>query len=288
MAKGQAGLTRLGACGWLALAVIMVLSGCTAALPRNGDRPRPTIVSLNPCSDEVLAEVADPGQLLAISHYSHDPFASSMGVRRARRFQAISGSLEEILVLRPDVVVADIFLPEATRFALDQLGIRLVSLPIARSVEESRAQVLELARLAGHPDRGKALDARISAALASASAAPGQAPVKAVIWQGGGIVPGADTLIADLLARTGFVSHSAARGLRQGDILPLEEMLADPPAVILAAGDPRANEDRMLSHPALDALASTRRESFDRALLWCGGPTIIRAARRLAQIRQAL
>ena len=66
----------------------------------------------------------------------------------------------------------------------------------------------------------------------------------------------------------------------------LEEMLADPPELILAAATPGEGENRLLTHPALAALRDTRRERFDPALLWCGGPTIVRAAQRLAQIRR--
>jgi len=264
----------------------MVMMGCSAPeIDRVRERTNPTIVSLNPCSDEVLAEVTDPGQLLAISHFSRDPAASSMGVEQARRYRVTSGSVEEVLALGPDIVVADEFLPAATRAALGDLGVRLVRLPIARNVADSNEQVSQLARLSGHPERGRALNARIAAAMASAAPDAGARPVTAVIWQAGGVVPGKDTLIVDLLRRTGFASLSASRGFRQADYLPLEILLADPPELILAAGDPRANEDRLLSHPALDALKDTRRERLDRVLLWCGGPTIIRAAQRLAEVR---
>lgn len=246
------------------------------------------IVSLNPCTDAILAEVADPAQVLALSHYSRDPASSSMDIATARRFRAVSGSVEEVLALRPDVVVATTFLPPATADAFARLGIRLERLPIASSVDESRAQVARLAALAGHPARGAALNARIDAALARAAPPPGSVPVPAVVWQSGGIVPGEGTLIADLLRRTGFASFSAARGLRQADVLPLERLLADPPSVILAAGNPLAEQDRMLAHPALDSLSDTRRERLDPALLWCGGPTIERAADRLAAVRKSL
>jgi len=266
----------------------MTMMGCSAGRQDDAPRTHPTIVSLNPCSDEVLAEVADPGQLLAISHFSRDPAASSMGVDRARRYPVTSGSLEEVLALGPDIVVADEFLPAPTRTALADLGITLVSLPIAHSVAESSEQVTELARLAGHPERGRALNARVASALASAAPSGKARRISAVVWQGGGIVPGEDTLIVDLLERIGFASLSAAQGMRQADFLPLETLLADPPELILAAGDPRANGDRMLSHPALASLKGTRRERLDPTLLWCGGPTIIRAAARLAEVRRSL
>ncbi len=269
-----------------ALAAGLLLAACMQQPVVDAPRQHPAMVSLNPCSDAVLAEVADPSQLLAISAYSHDPASSSMDVARARQFRAVSGTVEEVMALQPDLVIADQFLPPATAAALQALGIRVVRLPIASSVEESRGQVIQLAGIAGHPERGRALNALIDAALARAAPQPGTAPVSAMVWQSGGIVPGEASLIGDLLRRTGYRNLSAARGMKQADVLPLETMLADPPEVILAAGNLSGNEDRLLSHPALAALKRTRRERLDPSLLWCGGPSIVRAAERLAAVRR--
>lgn len=241
----------------------------------------PTIVSLNPCTDAILAEVADPAQLLAISHYSHDPRASSMDLKVAQRFRATGGTVEEVLALDPDVVVASVFLPPATRAAFERLGIRVETVGIASSVAESEAQVSALAALAGHPERGAALNARIEAALAQANWDGAQLPT--LLWQEGGLVPGPQALIAELLETAGFASHSAARGLGQGAYVPLEHVLADPPALVIAT-----TGERMLTHPALRYLPDTRYARIESSLLYCGGPTIIRAVDRLAQLRRAI
>ena len=266
----------------------LALAGCGQAPPPSAVPPRPTIVSLNPCSDAILAEVADPAQLLAISHYSHDPRASSMDLALARRFRATGGTVEEIVALRPDVVVASSFLQPATAAALERLGIPVVRLDIAGTVETSAAQVRDLARLAGHPARGEALVARIERALAMAAPPPAERPIPAIVWQGGGLVPGDASLIAQLMRRTGFTNAAAARGLGQGAVLPLEAMLSSPPKVIFVAGNPRAAEDRLLDHPALDSLSDTARVRFDPKLLFCGGPTIPKAVARLAVVRVLL
>lgn len=269
--------------------LLLALTGCMQPQPvAEEDRPHPTIVSLNPCSDAVLAEVAQPGQLLAISHFSQSAASSSMDLGKAAQFRAVSGSAEEVLALDPDVVVADPFLAPATRAALERSGITLTSLPIARTVEESRAQVLALARLAGDENAGLWLNAQVDAALARAAAPRANAPIPAVVWQAGGIVPGRDTLIADLLARTGFTLSSAAQGMGQADHLPLDALLADPPKVLFVAGEGQARENAALAHPALDRMAGTRKAQLDPALLWCGGPTIIRVAQRLAEVRKSL
>lgn len=265
----------------------LALAACASAPDDRGAGLRPAgIVSLNPCTDAILTEVADPAQIRALSAYSRNPASSSMDAATAARFASTTGTVEEIAALRPALVVSGTFTAPATRAALARLGIPLVEVPIAGTVEQSLDQVRQLAALAGHPQRGSALIARITAALAQAQPRDGRI-VPALVWQSGGIVPGDQTLIADLLRRTGFANAAAARGLGQADFLPLEQVLADPPALIFAAGD-RSGEDRMLSHPALARLASTRRARLDPSLLWCGGPTIIPAAARLAAVRRQL
>ncbi len=238
----------------------------------------PTIVSLNPCTDSILAEVAAPGQLLAISHYSHDPRATSMPLATARRFRATGGTVEDVLALAPDLVVASTFTAPATLHTFARLGVRVETFGVAADLAQNADQVRRLATLAGHPERGAALLARTEAALAATRYAG--AKLDALFWQQGGIVPGERTLIAALLAHTGFASQSAARGLGQGAYLPLEHVLADPPQVVLAAGS-----ERMLRHPVLRRLRGARYETIDPSLTFCGGPTVIRAVKRLAEIR---
>jgi iron complex transport system substrate-binding protein len=266
-----------------ALSILLVCLTACAGPPTPVPAPvpvstAPRIVSLNPCSDAILAEVADPAQLLAISHYSHDPRAASLPQDQARRWPATGGTVEEVLALDPDVVVAGTFLPPATASAFARLGIRVELVGIAATVEDSRAQVRSLAALTGHPQRGAALVARIDAALARTQAAG--PPVPTLLWQQGGLVPGPYSLIHQLMAHAGLASLSAARGLGQGAYLPLEQVLADPPALLLTSGD-----ERMLHHPALAALG-IQHEAFDPALLYCGGPTIIHALDRLAALRR--
>jgi iron complex transport system substrate-binding protein len=268
-------------------ALTLALAACGSGGPV-ADASRPRIVSLNPCTDAVLAEVAAPGQLLAISHYSQDPSATSMDITRARQFAAVSGSVEEIAALKPDVVVASSFLAPSTAQALRDLGIRVVLEPIPSDVPQALAQVRTLAALTGNHRAGEALVRRIDLALAEAAPKPGSARIPALVWQSGGIVAGEHTLVAELLGRSGFVNAAAARGLAQADYLPLERVLTDPPRVIFTVGSPAAEEDRMLRHPALAHLTGVTRAPLDSSLLWCGGPTIPRALARLAQVRASI
>jgi iron complex transport system substrate-binding protein len=189
--------------------------------------------------------------------------------------------VEEVLALKPDIVVTGGFLDPAAAQAFGRLGVRVETVGIATTVAESAAQVRQLATLTGEPARGEALARRIErAATAAHRSGP---PVTALVWQEGGLVPGSRTLVADLLGNGGFISQSAARGLRQGAYLPLEQVLADPPRLVIAAGD-----ERMQRHPALRRLRGVRYASLEPNLLYCGGPTIPRLAARLAALRDTL
>ena len=256
------------------LLLALALAGCSAP-PSALRGQQPTIVSLNPCTDAILAEVAEPAQLLAISHYSQDPRASSMEIGTARRFAATGGTAEEVLVRAPDVVVGSSFMAPATRAALTEMGLRVETFGSARTVEESVAQVRALAALAGHPERGEALVRRMEASVS----APSGPPVEAALWQGGGIVPGKGTLVSDLMRRAGLASYGEARGMAQGDYLPLEKIAADPPALLLVAG-----EERGQRHPLLARIPGLKVAHFEPRLFYCGGPSIPKAMERLRSI----
>lgn len=271
------------------LALALVLAACAPAAVPQGAGEGPRVVSLNPCTDAILAEVADPGQILSLSAYSRDPAASSMDLAQAARWPATRGTVEEVLALQPDLVLASSYLDPATQAAFARLRLPLEQVGVAASVAESRAQVRRIARLVGHPERGEALVARIDAALAAAAPPAGAAPLATVVWQQGGLVPGEETLISDLLRHTGLANAAGDRGLGQADLLGLEAVLADPPQVLLRVTDPRraGQGDRLLlDHPALARLEQTSVAMFDPRLNYCGGPTIIRAVRRLAQVRE--
>jgi iron complex transport system substrate-binding protein len=264
---------------------MLMLSAC-GPRPESGADPDiagPTIVSLNPCADAILAEVAGEGQLLAISHYSHNPATSSMDPASARRWPAIGDTVEEVLAYKPDVVVAGIFIQPSTQRALERLGIRVVTIDVVGSFEESDAQIRDLAALTGHPERGERLVAEIGEGLRRHAAPAGSRPVPAILWQEGNIVAGSGSIVARLLESAGFASLSARRGMGQGDYLTLEEVLVDPPEVLLVAGDGRAQ-----SHPALEHIDGATRAEFRPELYYCAGPSLVRASARLAEIRRSV
>ncbi len=266
----------------------MMLGGCSQEQPPSAAPPvKPLhIVSMSPCIDAILKEIADPAQIAAISHYSQDPRATSVDIKWAKRFKALSYNVEEVIAENPDLVIATEPVPVQTSAALNRAGIPLVSLAIPTSIEQSKGQITRLAQTIGRPDQAAILNAKIDVAVMRARPAPGPA-MSALIWSGGGLVPGEGTLADEMLAVAGYRNSSAEYGLQQWGILPLEPILASPPDTIFSAlqdGD----RDRILSHPVMHAASRHIRMAYYPGwMLNCGGPTIIAALDQLSAAQRS-
>ena len=268
--------------GGFVVALAMMGAALAPAPPRR-------VVSLNPCLDGILLEVADPDQITALSHYSQEPSQSAIA-DVARRFPFTWGSIEEVVALRPDLVLTSGMGGPDLTGVLPRLNITQARFGVPDTVEQSLAQIRRVALLVGHPERGAALSARIAAALAAAGPRPGQPRLGALIYEYHGLASGPGTLVDELMRRTGFENLAPRYGLKRTGEVPLESLIADPPQMLLsgrlAPGEP-VWADRVLSHPALAALSPRmRRETFPETLMFCAGPSLIPASAALARARE--
>lgn len=260
------------------LFLALLLTGCAPA----AGTPGGGIVSLNPCSDQLLLALVPHERVAAISHYSRDPASSSIPADLAARFRTTAGTAEEVIALAPDLVVATSMTPAATREAFARAGLRTVYLSSPTTIAASQTQIRELARAVGAEARGAALNRRIDDAVNAAAHSGPQVP--ALMYLSGDLVNGGGTLLGELLNRAGFRDAAADYGLTMTTTLPVETILARPPALILAPlGDGRtaAIRRRLLRRIG----ANVREADFPRALMNCGGPTIPDALARLRDIR---
>jgi iron complex transport system substrate-binding protein len=264
------------------VALLALLAAACAPQPATQDKAdSPTIVSLNPCLDAILVEVAQPDQVLALSHYSRDPGSSSTPQEVAARYGVTGGTAEEVIALRPDLVLASVYLPQPTKSALERAGLRVETFGSPTTVAQSAVQVGAIAAIAGQADKGAAL---VAAMERAAAPVPTDARrIDTLLWQPGEIVAGEATLVAEMLRAKGFASHAAAMGLGQADFVALETVLADPPELLLVAGDSAGQ-----NHPLLAQLSGTRVEPLAPSLLFCGGPTVIALGERLGRLRAEL
>ena len=88
--------------------------------------------------------------------------------QRPAQFPKLSGEAEDVLVLKPDIVVAGRFTKRATRELLKEKGLRVVEFDAARSLDDVKKQIRQMGELVQHPDRAAAEIERLDAAIAHA------------------------------------------------------------------------------------------------------------------------
>ncbi|WP_240047569.1 hypothetical protein [Sphingomonas panacisoli] len=127
--------------------IALALAGCSAQPVRTGG-----IVSTNPCADQLLLALVPPERVAAISHYSQEAAATSIPLDLARRFRGTAGTAEEVVAMKPDLVLASSFTPASTLRAYQKLGLKVLLLDLAHDDRrEPRPDPLgrRSARLAG-------------------------------------------------------------------------------------------------------------------------------------------
>lgn len=258
--------------GWPLLLLLGSCSGQPAIAPNR-------ILSNNPCIDSVLAEIAAPGQIAAVSVYSQDADSASAPLTWAQAHPAIGTSAEEMIAARPRLLLTGNYNVGGTNAALAKAGVKILALGVPATLVENTLQIRQIAKAIGRQAAGEDLIRRIDAATARQLPSAATRPT-AIIWQNGGFVAGKGTLQDALLSRAGYINASSAYGLKQWDILPLETLIRKPPSVIFMptsamGGDQNAvfMRQKLLRH----LLGQTRVINFPDKLLFCAGPTIIKA-----------
>ena len=208
-----------------------------SAVPLMAAHPQ-RVVSQSVGTDELLLALADPGQIAARSHISHDVrFSPVAGA--AKQFPAIHDSdAESVLRYHPDLVLAASYTRPETMALLRRAGVRLVVLDRFDTLEDVYASLRYLGRELGQEARAEAV-IRESQARVNALAArlKGVRPVRVLA---AGVYPftaGADTTFQDLCDHAGALNVAAEAGIKGHAPTPSEKLLVWRVEVLVAAGD---------------------------------------------------
>jgi iron complex transport system substrate-binding protein len=266
--------------GYIAITLSCLL--LSAGVSQSADKPRHKprrIVSLNLCADQYLMALADPAQIGALTHLARDP-AMSAGAAAANRLPITRGTVEDVLTLNPDLLIASPTRRAGTRAALKG-RFPMLELPPAESYDDIVRQVREVAAAVGNPERGEALIRAMDASLARLPHRRHRGV--AAYYQRRGYLTGTGTLVDELMGRMGLVNLAAKLGKSSLSRLSLEELTAArPDYIIVEDATDRVNDlgTEMLHHPALDGIG---RLHLPQAWTVCGGPAYVLAAQSLAR-----
>jgi iron complex transport system substrate-binding protein len=261
---------------------LVLITSLAFASPASAAAQR--FASINMCTDLLLLTLADPQQIAGLGPFARDPHLSWFA-QEARRYPQLSGEAEDLLMLRPDVVLAGRYGKRATRELLQAHGVAIAEFDVPTTVDDVKREIRRVGEMVGHPDRAEALIARIDAALVRTRKTAAQTHKRVLPVSRRGWVAGRHSLINSLLEEAGLRNAVSELGFDWGGFAALETIVATHPELVLVA-DRKLAEDQgqaLLLHPALTALyPAERRLVIPEQLTMCGGPMLPIALEHLA------
>lgn len=204
------------------------------------------VVSLDPAATEILLAIGASGQLVGVDNdsvtYLPPPFNYTIRSLVAKGAVKVIGStysspsVEEILSLRPDLVIGTAGWGYNNYIAetLQQYGIPVILLPSTTSLEDIYKAVIMAGEATGHVAQAVEVVENMSEAIAETeTAVRGQGEVNAtvVLWINPTYVAGGSTFINDLITLAG--GANVFGNLSGWPVISPEEMLQANPSLII-------------------------------------------------------
>lgn len=265
---------------WLICAMAL---GCV--LPAQAEPRR--IVSLDYCADQFVLALADRDQIAALSRGSRrdDSYfrERAVGIRQTR------GTLEEVLALRPDLIVRNWGGPYDAEQVYGRFDVPVLQVGDTPDFAAARADLLDAAHTLGHAERGEVIARNVDVRLARLTANAPRARDNVIYLSAGGAIAGEGTMMDAVIAAAG------GRNLRteaSWAMMPLERLIETPPALIalgfFESGREQVNAWSPSHHPALRrALENARTVQLPTAAISCEAWYAIDAAETIAAALRA-
>ena len=276
----------------IAGALALALAPCAAILPAHAQPQR--IVSMNLCTDELLMRIVDPARIAAITHLSQQPVNAPLGLDAIASKLAVNhGLAEEVIALKPDLILAGSFTTSTATALLRRLGYTVLIFEPENSFDDMRANIRKLAAATGDTAKAEQIIADFDTRLAALQARipDDRRPIFADIGVNN-YITGDNTLFAEVVNGAGYRTLGQALGFSGYRTVALEQILTVRPALMSTATpwtSPPSLSTMALGHPALRAMtARTPHVEIPERYTTCGAPSLLGAIEILVEAREKM
>jgi iron complex transport system substrate-binding protein len=236
--------------------------------------------------------LAEPDRIASLSFVTSQPQWTPPEYRDVVARLPVNHALaEEVLALRPDLVVTTPFTGGAATQLLGKLGYRVETFNPETTFADIKANILKMGDLLGEQDKAKAVIEAFDARLAAIQAGAGARDKVIAIFGVNGFSAGKDTLAAEAARVAGFQTLGEKIGYSGFRFLSLEQVLAGTPDVLAISNawtEPPSLATDAMKHPAMRGFAEAGGVTVNlpERLLVCGSPAALDAAELMARARQ--
>ena len=227
------------------------------------------IVSITIRSDEILLELADVQNIIALSKWADDPVASNVS-KEAKQVALRALASEEMIVgMKPDLVIASQSQPYDLIYRLRSLGIPVYVCPLARSIKDTEKLILDLGKLLHREAQAQQMTGKMEEVIREytekVSSIPEEKRVTVYRFTVSGGNGGKNTYYDDICQKAGVKNAAAQMAFRGTQLLPKEQVLQLNPDVIFLPTwdwsgklDLEAYKREIIEDPALQTVKAIR------------------------------
>jgi len=243
------------------------------------------VVSMNLCTDQLVLQLADRRNIASITYMADDPKISYFA-KRAIGHQKNFGLAEEIIPLKPDLIMAGAFSGMVTTSILRRLKYNIVVFEIANDFDSLRKNIRKAGRILGKQSKAERLIGHFDKDLEKFFYTGPLIPV--VILQPRAAGTGKISLIDNILRKSGLKNISAGTNSSGVGWVTIEEVVVAKPEIIIAdsiSSWPSLGHQAML-HPVYKSIRNdngmgSRRIQLPANLWNCGGVQVVKAVQIL-------
>lgn len=241
-------------------AVITLLSlTCLSAIPQR-------IISTSLAGDEILTAIlTDRRRLLATSVLAENKLYSNIHGLPRPKHKLTATSIEQIVSLRPDLIVYSVFnRPDFVIFA-QQLKINTIVLEKFSRLEDILASIIKLGNATGDTERAHSLVTKIRRKLRDiASKTPQQRP-RLLNFFSDNTVMGLDTMFDSIVTHAGGVNVARTKKIRGFKVISAETIATLNPDFIIIPSDiyaPRKVTKLLKNSPGWRNITAVQKKKF--------------------------
>lgn len=267
-----------------------VVAGVCLCVALGRAQALPRVASLNLCTDQLVLELAQPEQIVGLTPLSRDCWSAVL-CQQARTAPVFRPTAENIVAAHADVVLGGVYTAAVAMQAARESGAQVIAIPPAKSLADIPAQIMQVARAIGVPERGQEMVQAFKKRLAELAVTRAGTDPVAAVYAANGFVSHAGTLPDDVLAHAGFRNYATVMHNRMSAHFPMELMIAYPPDLLILDRSGRGTSlaQSLLDHPALkEAFAGNKHVNIPARLWLCGLPQTLDTIAMLKAARQAL
>ena len=205
--------------------------------------------------------------------------------KEAQQYQVNHEKIEELLSLKPDLILASAYSNRALIQLMQKLGHQVETFPLPSDIEGIQANITRMAQLLGQEKRGQQLVEQMSQRIDQVIKQQPAVHPKALFYQPNHYTSGRNTLQDTALRVAGWRNLAAELGIEGYNPIDIEDLLmADPEQLFTSPYAPGAHSlaEQQLSHPALQRVTAGREMiEIDYKYWICGGPMIAEAIEQL-------